>query len=200
MLSDSCSTGQEGRDPPDDSVENFAHLFKRSFRLFWSIALGIVGERALAEDVVQEAAIVAMGKFDTYKRGTSFDAWMGKMVRYVALNLARKERRRRPVSYVENAGLAQLLPPSNPDLHPNSTPSDAHRKSMDEAVVEGLGQLGDVARACVILRIVEGLDYSRIAEIMGIPPGTAMSHVHRSRKFLRGLLGQSRHQHGSDSK
>ena len=73
----------------------FAESFQASFRTLWLIAVGIVGEPALAEDVVQEAAIAALAKLDQFTPGTNFRAWMGRIVHFVAMNQARKEKRRR---------------------------------------------------------------------------------------------------------
>jgi len=55
-------------------------------------------------------------------------------------------------------------------------------------VIQALSQVNDVARTCVLLRIVQQLSYAEIAEILQIPQGTAMSHVHRTKQFLRERL------------
>ena len=45
-----------------------------------------------------------------------------------------------------------------------------------------------MARACLLLRAVQDLDYSELSRLLGIPEGTAMSHVHRARNALRRAL------------
>src|SRR5262249_7753011 len=62
------------RDVPSNTAElgEFAAQFNASFRVLWLIAAGITGDAALAEDVVQEAALVAMSKMDQFQPGTSF--------------------------------------------------------------------------------------------------------------------------------
>jgi RNA polymerase sigma-70 factor (ECF subfamily) len=57
--------------------------------------------------------------------------------------------------------------------------------------MHALEQVGDVARACLLLRTIESLDYRQIAQLLEIPEGTAMSHVHRARRLLRGQLTQA---------
>lgn len=165
---------------PSLDREWFAEQVRSSFRVFWGIALGIVGEPSSAEDVVQEATVVAMEKLDQFREGTSFTAWMGKMVRYVALNHARKERKRRP-SQVDPESLERTKMQGR-DLE------EAGTSSFDARVVSALNEVGEVARTCLLLRTIERMGYSDIAELLGIPAGTAMSHVHRSRKFLRNRL------------
>ncbi len=59
--------------------------------MLWYVAAAIVGDRARAEDVLQEAAMIALGKLDTFEAGTSVQAWLAQIVRYVALNHRRRE-------------------------------------------------------------------------------------------------------------
>lgn len=196
----------------------FGAHFAEAFRVLWLIAVSIVGDRTLAEDVVQEAAIIGLDKLNDFAVGTSFVAWMGQMVRYVALNHARKEQRRRAISADEhlltdatdhrrtgtsgaggsggnvgggtgiaNGGrsspVANLRLTSHGDL-----PAD--QGALDDVVVAALEEISTVAKTCLLLRTVEGLEYRRIAQVLDIPEGTAMSHVHRARKQLRLCLGQ----------
>lgn len=163
------------------SVE-FAESFKASFRTLWLIAVGIVGESALAEDVVQEAAIVALAKLDQFTPGTNFRAWMGRIVRFVAMNHARKEQKRRPAGG-DSATLAQVA--SDRD---SSVASQSEHGALDEKLVAAMDQLGEVARSCLLLRTISNMPYAEIAELLEIPEGTAMSHVHRTRHILRDRL------------
>jgi len=173
----------------------FVTEFTASFRLFWLIAVGIVGDSALAEDVVQEAAIVALGKLDQYQPGTSFNAWLGQMVRYVALNEQRKQRRRSAVSLdpatMDQSTSDTSAAPGGGKLQLTSRgqlpPDQAY---FDDRVLEALAEVKETARACLLLRTVEGLDYAEISRLLEIPEGTAMSHVHRTRKLLRQRLAE----------
>jgi RNA polymerase sigma-70 factor (ECF subfamily) len=54
--------------------------------------------------------------------------------------------------------------------------------------MRALRGVSEVARACLLLRTLEGMPYARISELLQIPEGTAMSHVHRTRQFLRERL------------
>ena len=125
--------------------DGFVAEFTASFRLFWLIAVGIVGDSAVAEDVVQEAAIVALGKLDQYQPGTSFNAWLGQIIRYVALNEQRKQRRRTAVS-LDPATMDQSMPdtsaaPEEGELRLTTRgqlpPDQAH---FDDRVSQALGE------------------------------------------------------------
>ena len=160
----------------------FAAQFRDSFRVLWLIAVGIVGESGLAEDVVQEAAIIALGKLDQFRPGTSFTAWVGQIVRNVALNRARRERRHRAASF---DALDEFAPATG---IAKSASQESKADAFDQRLVRALAFVGPVPRACLLLRTLEGMEYSQIARLLGIPEGTAMSHVHRTRADLRERL------------
>jgi RNA polymerase sigma-70 factor, ECF subfamily len=153
----------------------FARRFEESQRTLWFIAAGVLGDRTAAHDVVQEAAAIAMTKLNEFDSSTNFTAWMGQIVRFVALNEARSRQRRRTTTSPEPAyQIGSRMAHAEPGL--------------DEHVQAGLMSLDDPARTCLLLRIVHGMSYSEISQALNIPEGTAMSHVHRSRLALRERL------------
>lgn len=174
----------------------FSSLFEQSFRILWYIALGLVHDRNLAEDVVQEAAIVALGKLDQFQRGTNFNAWMGQTVRYAALNLARRNRRHLsaatdPVlldARAGRAGTAATPSPARPVRLTSEAAIPAGQAAFDDRLVRALESLNETARTCLLLRTLEGMEYREIARTLDIAEGTAMSHVHRARMALRERL------------
>jgi RNA polymerase sigma factor (sigma-70 family) len=116
---------------------------------------------------------------------------MGQIVRYVALNQARRRSGREALS---TEGLEELWcrapypqEPANPTQLLELSRDQEH---FDDEVVAALASLSPVARACLLLRAVQDLDYSELSRILGIPEGTAMSHVHRARAALRTALGE----------
>jgi RNA polymerase sigma-70 factor (ECF subfamily) len=190
MRKPSSSVPDAHTSPSDAAKGEFSAQFTGSFRILWLIALGVLGDKALAEDAVQDAVVIALGKLDQFKKGTNFTAWMGQMVRNVALNMARKEsRRRKPLaagrvhrtestSDASTESLAKMI----------ETNSAVAMEAFDDGVQKALMTLGDTARTCLLLRTVEGLDYAKISELLDIPAGTAMSHVFRSRTAIREQL------------
>ena len=171
-------------DPTELAVE-----FQASARMLWLVAVGIVQDAALAEDVVQEAAIVALGKLDHFQPETNLTAWIAQIVRHLAMNRLRKERRRRAVLAEVSKGSRQRGPaPVAGDVDLLNPEHSLDRRQMDDQILRALNEVSETARACLLLRTLEGLAYSRIAALLEIPEGTAMSHVHRTRRFLRERL------------
>lgn len=169
--------------------EEFARRFQSASARLRCVAFAIVGDRAEADDLVQEAAVVALTKLSQYREGTNFNAWMTQIVRFTALNAGRL-RARRDTAATDPAGLERRAG----DAPAESPPIDAagrlrpDQESFDDSVVHALEALDETARACLLLRTTCGLSYQEISEQLDIPQGTAMSHVHRSRRRLREAL------------
>lgn len=131
-------------------------------------------DRTQADDTVQEAAIVAMRRLDDFDPRTNFITWCGQIVRYVALN----ERRRRRRERATQERVSREKPARSSEVTPE----------FKESVYGFTAELEDVPRTCLLLRTVVGMSYAEISTALGIPEGTAMSHVHRSRQHLRARL------------
>ncbi len=178
-------------DPLDP--EAYAALFVRSYKKLWLVAVAITGDRTLADDVVQDAALIALGKLDQFVVGTNFEAWMSEIVRRGALNVVRKAHSR-GTTPADPSQLDRSNPGRACSTQENGFVFDStgmppeHQTDFDDHVIQALRQVGETARACLLLRIVQRLSYSEIAEILQIPEGTAMSHVHRTKSFLRERL------------
>jgi RNA polymerase sigma-70 factor (ECF subfamily) len=160
----------------------------------WCIAAAITGDRSRAEDVVQEAALAALQKLDDFEAGTSYLAWMGRFVRYTALNEARRQRTR-AAAPLESVDVPAHDADAGPEANRTIGSSGAiavGQGAFDDHVLKALGQLDEIARACLLLRTVHDLSYKQIALILEVPEGTAMSHVHRARQAMRRHLSAER--------
>jgi RNA polymerase sigma-70 factor, ECF subfamily len=166
----------------------FAARVQSCSALLCSIASGVTGDRVGAEDIVQEASVIALGKLDEFDPATSFRAWMGQIVRNVARNAARQHRQRK-------------TEPASPEAFERASPAPVEELSLsargdlaesaddfDAVLLEALRSLDELPRICLLLRTVHALPYRDLARILDIPEGTAMSHVHRARTLLRQRL------------
>lgn len=157
------------------SREQFAERFRESSRALWCIAASVSRDRLGAEDAVQEAAVIALGKIEEFNPTTNFIAWMGQIVRFVAMNSARTSARRERI-------LRQNAPG---ELHPEPANRDVDQAwGLSPAMHEALGTLEPTVRACLLMRVVAGMSYQQISAVLEVPEGTAMSHVFRARKAL----------------
>ena len=152
----------------------------------WLIAAAVTGDRTEADDVLQDAAMIGLSKFADFVPGSSFEAWMGQITRNVALNALRKRKRATAVLN-EQANASEFRVVTRTAGHDGD---HCGRMSKMEELAAAVAGLDDVARTCLLLRVVGGLPYQAIAAIVQIPESTAMSHVFRSRGQLRQWLMQ----------
>lgn len=172
--------------------EAFAARYEANARVLWCIAAAVLGGRRHVEDVLQESAVIALKKLEQFDPDTSFVAWMGQIVRFVALNQGRKLGRSKTTS-VDPELMQHHAAAGSDGTVPAPVTSNgrvvADQTSFDDRVLAALRTLDETARACLLLRTVTGRSYREISLAMDIPEGTAMSHVHRARRAMRRMLG-----------
>jgi RNA polymerase sigma-70 factor (ECF subfamily) len=76
-------------------------------------------------------------------------------------------------------------------LMADPAPDPVEQESLGRALDDALRHLRPEYRAAIALRYIEGLPFEEVAQVMGVPEGTARSHVHRARKELARLLTES---------
>ena len=155
----------------------------------YGLTLRMLGDPASAEDVTQDAFIRAWQRFETF-RGGSFRSWLFT----IAANRARDElrrRRRRPSTSLDEA----RDDPDRADLDPPDAGPTAHdlveQAELRRALEAALRTLPDDWREIVVLADVQGLDYSEVAAVAGIPVGTVKSRLSRARGRLREVIRES---------
>jgi RNA polymerase sigma-70 factor, ECF subfamily len=173
-------------------VSGFAEELLPVYPRLWLIAVGSVGDRAQAEDLVQDAIVIAWQKFASFQPGTNFGAWMAAIVRRCASNYVRKTRNRDtfPVDpeSLDRRGTAPDSPSEAMRENPMRFVEDPYQRELDDELLGALQSLQEEARCCFLLRVVQDLTYAEIAQSLGIPEGTAMSHVHRGKLHMREWL------------
>jgi RNA polymerase sigma factor (sigma-70 family) len=146
------------------------------------VAYRVLGSRADAEDVVQDACLRAFRSINQFSGGSA-RAWLLTIVRNTAYTWLRKNR---PAALVmvpdlEAVEHAQAVPGS-PDVE---TPETALIAETDAARLEqAIAALPAPFRETLVLRDVQGLDYREIAVVTGVPIGTVMSRLARGRSRL----------------
>lgn len=174
----------------DQLAENeFAELVQGAYAKLWTLASAIVNDRALAEDVVQEATITGLRKIADYRRGTNFTVWMSQIVRFTALNHRKSQKRRN----VQPLDLHIVVSPEQKEpIGPSPVTDEGQlaqgQTHFDDELTHAISELSSDRRACLLLRVVHGMSYEEISEIVGVPEGSAMSHVHRAKTAMRQRL------------
>lgn len=168
----------------------FAREYQAIYRRLWLFAVGLMNDTSLADDIVQEAAIVAFNRRDEFREGSNFSAWLREIVKRLARNAQRKASRRRTFTADPEELDQQSQPPTRrePELGGELA---ALSSVIGDDMFRVLSQIPQEARCCMLLRVIDGLTYAEISQLTGIPEGTAMSHVHRAKSFAQKRLQSS---------
>jgi RNA polymerase sigma factor (sigma-70 family) len=128
-----------------------------------------------AEEAAQDALLAVSRRIETFEGRSKFTTWMYQLTTNAAIDTYRKLKRRRSV----------LEAP--PDLAAGgSTPSVVAGARID--VLDAAEKLDERLVEPVFLRDLCELEYSDIAELLGIPVGTVKSRIHDGRAQLRHAL------------
>lgn len=163
---------------------SFGELVRRHGHRLLGLARQVVGPN-LAEDVVQEAMIDAYRGLSGFAGNSAVGTWLYR----ITLNRCLAERRRRKPQVVDAEPLELLRRWEDPDYAVDPA-MVAARRSKAETLNAVLDELPEAYRTVLILHDGQGLSSSEVAEAMGIPLGTAKSHIRRSRMALFALLGE----------
>ena len=160
----------------------------------FTMALWLTGDRADAEDIVQEACLRAFRAIATYSGGSA-RAWVLTIVRNTAYSWLRKNRRAEFIAVDDLAADERELAERGANIYdlisdPESeliARADATRLRM------AIERLPPKFREAIVLRDIQGLEYAEIAEVASIPLGTVMSRLARARRQLIAAIGQRAH-------
>ena len=167
---------------PLSSQQSPEELLRES-RWVERLALRLVGDAAAAEDLSQEAMLVAMRKRPDLGRNPR--PWLGAVVYRLALRWRRdrargNQRRERSVHASEDGGLVNELASDLPSTAELVAQADLRRWVGEEAL-----KLPEPGRTIVLLRYFRGLTAAEIAREQGLPAGTVRSRLKRALDDLR---------------
>lgn len=163
-----------------------AQFVRRYERRVFGLARSIVGDRALAEDLAQEAFVRAWRHASSYdpRRG-SVAVWLLTIARNVALD-ARRSRR---VDSLEPDIVGRLGTALDGDGDPARVVE--HRDDVHRLMI-ALRQVPARQRRAVVLAVMGGRTAKEVSEIEGVPLGTAKTRIRAGLLKLRDLLAASR--------
>ena len=163
-------------------VEALGLLYDRHASVALATALRVVGKRDEAEDVVQDAFVAVWQKIDRYDaaRG-SLRGWIMTIVRNRAID---RVRARRTSVDIDDADERSLL-----RTGPNPTWEDTLSRASSNDVRRAMAALPEDQRRAVELAYFDGYTYREVAEMTGVPIGTANGRLRLALGKLRDALG-----------
>lgn len=151
---------------------NYFALLKAHQGYLERIALAMLGNRADAEDAVQEAALAGYEHFDQLRGGEhAFGAWMRKILLSKCRRIVDGRRRTFPVD-----DLQAYVPDTVPGPDAEAT-----------ALWAMVARLSDHLRPVIVMRYLLDMPQQEIADELGIPVGTVKSRLGKGLELLRSM-------------
>jgi RNA polymerase sigma-70 factor (ECF subfamily) len=146
------------------------------------------GSRNEADDLVQETFLHLVRGLRNYKEEERFEVWLYRLARNLLVDYWRKHKMVHAVD-VGKDDSEEWMPelPANRDIR---EPSDMlMEKEMGDELQKALMKLSSDQRETILMRYFSELSFEEIAEMSGVPLGTALARVHRGLKTLKRLMG-----------
>ena len=136
-------------------------------------ARALVGDRARADDLVQDTLERALVKFHLWRPGSDLRAWLFTVMHNVQVNQVRASRDH---AMLDDDGDEMAVAPTQG--------AALEIRDLERA----LALIPSEQREVLLLIALEDMSYAEVANALGIPIGTVMSRLSRVREKLRGMM------------
>ncbi|ETK32420.1 RNA polymerase subunit sigma-24 [Microbispora sp. ATCC PTA-5024] len=156
--------------------EAFRELVRVWHAPLWRYVRGMVGSPHLADDLSQEVWVAVVRGLPRLRQPERFAPWLFTIARRTVADHLRQAYQASETSVEEASALAD---------------DDSLRDVLTTMQVEaGLDELPPLEREVLILFHLQDLPLAACAEVLGVPPGTVKSRLHRARRMLRSALAE----------
>jgi len=145
-----------------------------------TLALRIIGIRAEAEELVQDAFLRAFRSLDQFRGDARFSTWFYRIVYNVCMT---RLRRRPPVEEADDLSddtLFEAQGDDEPSAHEN-----LEREEVQSILHEEMDHLPEKFRIALTLFYVQELSYDEMTAVLEMPLGTVKTNLSRGRLLLR---------------
>ena len=183
------------------SREEFEALLQPVLARAYATARRLTANAADADDLVQDAALLAFRGFGTFEKGTNFRAWFLRVLMNAFLSAKRRHRVEDGAVALDDLPNAYIQRQAHETVKAGATaPADLARtvvgKLETEQVERAIDALPEEFRTVAALYFIQDLPYQEIADLLGIPVGTVRSRLHRGRALLQKSLWEIGVDHG----
>lgn len=184
----------------DARSQMLSELAQGPARRGYGIAYDLLGNRAEAEEAVQEALVRACENISDLRDPAAAPAWFLRIVTTMCLRTLRRRKLRRLVFGERREDPERDLAPTEPThvaalMHgTGSTLPDSELAGRQEltALLRRLDSLSAQQRTALVLRYGHNLGVHEIAELLGVELATAKTHLVRGLAKLRDLMEEHR--------
>jgi RNA polymerase sigma-70 factor (ECF subfamily) len=164
----------------------FKQMYERYKDKVYCLSFYMIGDREAARDISQQIFLKVFTSIMTFQHRASFGSWLFRLSVNVCRDHQRSVRRMRIFS---TSGPALLHDRDSK----RSVDEDLRKEHAAEMVQKAVMKLSPKLRTVVVLKYLEDLSYSQIAELLGCSMGTVSSRLNRSHKILAEQLKELKH-------
>jgi RNA polymerase sigma-70 factor (ECF subfamily) len=162
----------------------FDELIRLHDKRILQVAHGIMGNMQDAYDVYQEGILKAYKKLPSFRFESSFGTWLTRIVINQALNMKKKMRIRRFLSFDQPEAA-----PSDSYADAGPSPDEVYvANELSEKINQSLALLSDRERAVFVLKHMHGYKLREIAVMIDCAEGTVKNYLFRATRKLRDEL------------
>ncbi|MGC8667219.1 MAG: RNA polymerase sigma factor [Chthonomonadales bacterium] len=163
-------------------IEDFEELVHRYRDRVFRICYRMAGNREDAEDWAQECFLRIYRNIGRYRSEWPFQSWVTRVTANTCINLAKSRTRRRANIHL---GLPEDVGGEGSACDPMMAAASNMERRRCEAAIAALSP---VLRQALVLRVLEGLSFREVAEVLNVPLQTAASRVRRALQEVRRRL------------
>lgn len=179
-------------------TEEFEGLLRPVLEQAWGTAFRLTGNAGDAEDLLQEAALLAHRGFGSFTPGTNFRAWFFRILLNRFYSDHRRNRKAPAAQSLEDTPEFYLS--RQAQAHGLGGGADAAERLLgriDTGLIErAMTDLPEEFRTVAVLYFMQDLSYQEIADMLDVPIGTVRSRLHRARRLLQRNLWRLAEEHG----
>lgn len=158
-------------------VGSFEEIYKAASGFVFNVALRVAGNAADAADIAQDVFVKVHRSLGRFEHRSSFKTWLYRITVNAALNHRK--------STAKHSGTRADFDDALEYEDKRENVKDAlDRKERERTLQALLDRLDEDQRACIVLREIEGLDYSEISEALGVKLNTVRTRLKRAREKL----------------
>ena len=154
-------------------------LYQLYSKAMFNVCYRMMNNREDAEDMLQEAFVLAFQKLDTFRNESGFGTWLKTITIRICINAMNK--RKLNLRYLD-------------DLHRFETAEEEPEEALytTENIREAMNQLPEGGRIVFSLYLLEGYDHSEIAQILNISESTSKTQYMRAKRRVYELMKQTK--------
>jgi RNA polymerase sigma-70 factor (ECF subfamily) len=163
-------------------VEAFEALVRKYQQPLFTFLMRLVGNRQSAEDLFQDTFVRVLRALPNYREDRRFSGWLFGIANNLAIDWLRRRQVRRGRFVEDEEALRNAVDGQS------STDAALERAELARMLEEALQQLSEKQRQVFLLRQHSDLSFKEIAEQLGEPLNTVLSHMHYAVTKLRKQL------------